>query len=240
MRRTLHFTGDSEVKIKEEPVPSPKKGQVLIDSIISSISHGSEKLVFRGELNEDIVLDKEIEALNHELQYPVKYGYSVIGEIVSTGKNVDENWIGRKVFAFHPHESEFVADLDDLIIVPDKIDCRNFVFLPNVETAVNLVLDGAPLIGENVMVIGQGIVGLLTTAILSKFPIANLITMDLLKSRREISKDLGADVVLDENFSTDGSTKLYKIPEEGLDLIFETSGNLSALEKAVENAGFEG
>lgn len=240
MRRTLHFTGDSEVKIRKEPVPSPEEDQVVIEAIISSISTGSEKLVYRGELNENIVLDKDIKALDHELQYPVKYGYSMIGEVVSTGKNVDEKWIGKEVFCFHPHESEFVADVDDLIMIPDNLDIRDFAFLPNVETAVNLILDGAPLIGENVMVIGQGVIGLLTTAILSKFPISNLITMDLLESRRKISSQLGADVVLDGDFSTAGKNKRSQIPEEGLDLIFETSGQLSALEAAVEKASFDG
>ncbi len=47
------------------------------------------------------------------------------------------------------------------------------------ETAVNLLLDGSPLIGEKVVVIGQGIIGLLTTALLSRFPLASLATVDV-------------------------------------------------------------
>ncbi len=221
-------------------MPSPGKGEVLVHSVLSSISYGSEKLVYKGELNENIVLDTNIDPLNHKLDYPVKYGYSNIGKIVSKGKNVDEDRIGKTVFAFNPHESKFIADVDDLIPVPEKIDHKDFLFLPNVETAINLVLDGAPLIGENVMVIGQGVVGLLTTAVLNEFPIETLITVDPIEYRREVSKDLGADVVLDAGYSDERTGKTLEIPEEGLDLIYEVSGDRSALEKAIEQASYEG
>ena len=50
-------------------------------------------------------------------------------------------------------------------------------------------MDGAPVIGEDVLVFGQGIVGLLTTSILAGFPLANLITLDQYALRRQTSRE---------------------------------------------------
>ncbi len=71
------------------------------------------------------------------------------------------------------------------------------VFLPNMETTVNLLLDGQPLLGERIVVFRQGIVGLLTTALLARFPLAQLVTVDRYPLRRQASLDLGAQVSLD-------------------------------------------
>ena len=118
---------------------------------------------------------------------------------MAAGSEMAPSWIGKTVFVFHPHESLFTASLDELIEIPEDISPLDAVFLPNMETAVNFVMDGQPGLGEKVVVLGQGIVGLLTTSLLSQFPLKNLITLDLLPLRRRISQQLGAQISLDPN-----------------------------------------
>ena len=85
----------------------------------------------------------------------------------------------------------FVAKLDELMPIPDGIGMEDAVFLPNMETAVNFVMDGRPLVGEIVAVFGQGIVGLLTTALLTQFPLGGLVCFDRFEKRRLLALELG-------------------------------------------------
>ncbi len=75
---------------------------------------------------------------------------------------------------------------------PCYLTAEDAVFFPNMETAVTFLLDGQPLMGEQVAVFGQGIVGLLLTALLARWPLNSLVTLDLYAKRRLLSESLGA------------------------------------------------
>jgi threonine dehydrogenase-like Zn-dependent dehydrogenase len=146
-------------------------------------------------------------------------------------------WLDRLVFAFKPHTSYFVATPDELLPLPDGISPEMACFLPNMETAANLVQDGAPILGERAFVLGQGIVGLLTAALLAEFPLQTLITADCYRLRREASIGLGANSSFDPDkpdFPKQVST------QGGYDLTFELSGSPSALNNAIALTGFGG
>ena len=127
----------------------------------------------------------------------MKYGYSAVGRVLDTGKDVDPEWKDRLVMAFNPHESHFLADPERLMPFPEDIRPEDGVFLPNMETAVNFLMDGKPLIGEDVAVFGQGIVGLLTTCLLARIPLSSLVALDRFPMRRRASQEAGASVCLD-------------------------------------------
>jgi threonine dehydrogenase-like Zn-dependent dehydrogenase len=166
-----------------------------------------------------------------------------VGDVVTVGSNVTDEWLGRRVFVFHPHESHFLAKTEDLIPIPPEMSATEALFFPNMETAVNLLMDGLPIIGECVMVLGQGVVGLLTTALLSKFPLSLLITLDRHPLRRQVSLELGAHHSMDPAEEHIGS-RISEIIQSythqlSPDLVYELSGEPSALEFAVESAGFD-
>jgi NADPH:quinone reductase-like Zn-dependent oxidoreductase len=154
-------------------------------------------LVYRGQWPERVLLDDTIPALAREFSYPLKYGYSAVGRIVETGSAVDAQWLNKHVFSFNPHESHFLALPDQLIPLPDAMPPEEAALLPNMETAVSFIMDGRPLIGEQVAVFGQGVVGLLTTASLARFPLAGLFTLDAYRLRRQCSVEFGATESLD-------------------------------------------
>ena len=198
MKRTaLIFEKPHTVLIKEEPMPVPGAREVLIKTIFSAISAGSELLIYRGQMPPGLPADMTIKALSKPFRYPLKYGYASVGEVVAAGSGIDQKWQGRHVFCFHPHESHYTATLEDIMVLPEAIDPKQALFLPNMETAVNFLMDGRPIIGERVYVIGQGIVGLLTTALLAQYPLHQLVTFDRCAARRRASLDAGADIALD-------------------------------------------
>lgn len=240
----LYFTAPRRVSLRVEGLPDPGPGEARVQTRLSAISSGSEMLIYRGEFPEDMAVDETIAALSGKFAYPLAYGYSSVGEVAELGASVDHAWLGRKVFAFQPHASAFVAPIEALILLPDGLPEEEAVFLPNMETAINFLMDGAPLIGEQVAVLGQGIVGLLTTALLARFPLASLVTLDRYPLRRRASVDLGAQVSLEAGSPEAVNEALRALQGgrayPGADLVYELSGNPAALEQAIALCGFHG
>jgi 2-desacetyl-2-hydroxyethyl bacteriochlorophyllide A dehydrogenase len=238
-RQSIVFTSPYEITVQEEALPDLLPGQVAVQTLCSAISSGTESLIYRGQFPQELSLDENLPALAGGFAYPLKYGYSAVGRVIKVGTGVEPAWQDRLVFAFHPHESCFTASPDELQVVPDDISPEDAVFLPNMETAVNLVMDGRPLIGEQVVVFGQGIVGLLTTALLSWFPLQNRVTLDRFALRRQASLELGAHTSLDPD-EPDVLAQLRDLLPSGADLAYELSGAPAALDAAIAVTGFAG
>jgi threonine dehydrogenase-like Zn-dependent dehydrogenase len=175
--------------------------------------------------------DSQIAALGDSLTFPLKYGYSMVGEVVALGDSIGREWVGKRVFVFNPHESAFNASIGDLHAIPKDCANEDAAYVANMETAVSLVMDGAPLLGENVAVIGQGMVGLLATALLARFPVRRLVTFDGIPLRRERSVQMGAHESLEPELAA------MPFGKAGADLVCELSGNPEALNLALNMVG---
>jgi 2-desacetyl-2-hydroxyethyl bacteriochlorophyllide A dehydrogenase len=239
MRRSLYFTAPREVEVMEEKVPELKEGEVLVRSLLSAISGGTEMLLYRGQVERGTRLDTTIKSLGGSFVHPFKYGYATVGEVVATGEGVACAWVGKKVFCFHSHESEFTIPIADAMAVPPGVSDEDALFLPSMETALSLVMDAAPLVGENVVVLGQGVIGLLTTSLLARMPLSALIAADRFPLRRERSMELGADLSLDPSGDARQFLVSSGLSEVMADLVFELSGEPAALEFATHLAGME-
>lgn len=239
--KTLYFTSPKQVEIRETNVPAPGADEVLVETICSAVSAGSEMLVYRGQFPQ---LKDAHDALSTDLNYPLPYGYACVGRIKETGTQVDKSWHDKLVFAFHPHASCFNVQSSSLLLVPDSLSAENASFLPNMETAVNLVQDGAPILGERVLVLGQGIVGLLTASLLNEFPLESLVTVDQYELRRnalqvESQRSKVTSLSPDEFRSFDRlRTGLSTLDKN--DLTFELSGSPAALNDAIHFTTFSG
>jgi 2-desacetyl-2-hydroxyethyl bacteriochlorophyllide A dehydrogenase len=231
----LLFSAPRRIELVEDALAAPPPGHALVRTLTSAISAGSELLAFRGQLPADTRLDETLGALGRAtFAYPFPYGYASVGEVAAVGGGVDPSWVGRRVFAFQPHATMFVAPLADLLPVPEGLAPERAALLAQMETAVNLVLDGAPLHGENVLVIGLGVVGLLTTALLARFPLAVLAVAEPQPRRTQAARALAARPLL-----TDGGEVRRALGARGADLVYELSGNPAALDEAIAAAGHE-
>jgi len=222
--RVLYFQAPRRIEIRDEDVSEPGDGEVRIETELSAISAGTELLLYRGQLPPGTILDDSLPSLSGAVRYPLAYGYAVVGRVVSGELR------GRRVFAFEPHRSSFLARPETLHLVPEDVPSESAVLLPTVETAVGLVHDARPVMGERVLVVGQGVVGLVTTALLARFPLARLVTVDRLEPRRRISIEVGAA----------RSCPPEDLDESDFDLTFELSGSPEALDVALAATGFEG
>ena len=243
-RQSLIFTQPHHVEIHEETLPPLASHQVLVQTLVSAISAGTEMLVYRGQLPPDLTLDETINALSSTTQYPLKYGYAAVGRIIAVGHDIDPSWQDQFVFAFNPHESHFIADPAHLIPLPDSLPPETASLLPNMETAVSFVMDSQPMIGEQVAVFGQGVVGLLTTHLLAQYPLASLVSLDAYPLRRALSQKWGATTSLDPTQPDALPQLMAALQSERLhttaDLTLELSGNPQALDMAIGVTGFGG
>jgi threonine dehydrogenase-like Zn-dependent dehydrogenase len=242
VNKKLIFNAPYMVQVKNEKLSPPLKDQVLVQTEISAISPGTEMLFYRGQVPEGLRLDEIIPALNSPALYPTQYGYAIVGKVIEVGDKSFENWLGKRVFSFSPHQRFSNISPQQLLCIPDDISDEDAVFFPNMETAVNLVQDANPIIGEQVAVTGAGIVGLMTMALLQQFPLDRLVALEKIIKRQEYVKELGLEeVYFPELFLAEILIQREKSNSQfGVDLVLECSGSPSGLQLAIDIAGFDG
>jgi 2-desacetyl-2-hydroxyethyl bacteriochlorophyllide A dehydrogenase len=250
-RNTVYFAAPRRVELREESLPALGADDILVETTCSAISAGTEMLVYRGQFPH---LNDAHDDLSSDLCYPLSYGYACVGVVRETGKQVDKSLRDRLVFGFQPHTTHFILHPSSLILVPESLTAEACSFLPNMETAVNLVQDAAPILGERALVLGQGVVGLLVASLLREFPLEALVTSDCYELRRKASLEIGANdsfdpVMRKDNYSSSISMS-SDAPEvdrkhqtgyaQSFDLSFELTGSPSALDDAITLTAFSG
>jgi threonine dehydrogenase-like Zn-dependent dehydrogenase/FMN phosphatase YigB (HAD superfamily) len=225
------FTGPRQVSVVEKPSRPLASDELRIRSEYSLISTGTELKVFTGQFD-DAPLDVSIESMKDErLQYPLAYGYSLVGIVVECGSGLDcSEWVGQRVFCFSAHASQAIAKASSVHRVPTDCSSLDAIFMPSVETALSLVQEARPVLGENIGVFGQGLIGLLVTALLRHFRIEGsysfgvVTTYDALLDRLMLSSKMGASEALLPRTSAG----------QAFDVAIEVSGNGIALQAAID------
>jgi NADPH:quinone reductase-like Zn-dependent oxidoreductase len=210
-------------EIRAQPLRSTAPGELLIRTLVSAISRGSESLVFRGEVPESEWRRMRCPFQEGEFPAPVKYGYSAVG-IVEEG-SVEA--LGRRVFCLHPHQDRFIAPEDAVIDVPDDVPDRRATLAANMETAVNGLWDASPGPGDRIVVIGAGVVGSLVAALAARLPGSEVELIDIDPTRETVATALGCRFAIPQGAR----------PEA--DLVVHASGTPEGLATALAIAGFE-
>jgi threonine dehydrogenase-like Zn-dependent dehydrogenase len=216
--RALFHTAPRCVDIREVPAPRPAAGEVLVRTLCSGISGGTERLVYRGEVPADLALDDTIDALGGTFSYPFAYGYACVGEVAESG---------RRVFAFHPHQDVFAARADDLVPLP-AIAPASATLFPLVETALQVTLDAGAGYRDRVIVLGGGVLGLLTTLLLQRSGWRPLLA-EPRAWRRDLAGSLGVAGAAPQELAGE------KVP-----LVIDASGNPEAPAMALDLLAREG
>ena len=230
---SVWFPRARAVELREETLRGPGPGEVRVRAIASGLSHGTEMLVFRGEVPANLALD--LPTLAGSYGFPIKFGYSSVGRVVEVGAGVALT-PGDVVFAHHPHQQEYVVNASLVVRLPPRLPPEYGVFLANCETALNVVLDAHPRFGEEVAVFGQGVVGLLVTQLLNLAG-ARVTAVEPIALRRELALRCGAEeAVTPEDALARIATRTNG---RGADVAIEASGNGGALQLAIDAAAFQ-
>lgn len=221
--RALWYVGPGAVELRAEPLHQPQDGELLVRSLFSGVSRGTERLVLNGN-----VAESEWQRMRAPMQagafpFPVKYGYCAAGRVAAGASDL----IGRIVFVLHPHQEQFVVRQDLAVLVPDGVSARRATLAASMETALNAIWDSGAGPADNIVVVGGGVVGLLVAYIASCLLAAEVTLVDTNKERERIARAFGI-----------GFAEPMSAPR-GADVVFHATATAAGLETAIETAGFE-
>jgi threonine dehydrogenase-like Zn-dependent dehydrogenase len=205
-------------------VPDPGAGDVLVRTLVSGVSRGTESLVFRGAVPESQYDVMRAPFQEGDFPGPVKYGYLNVG-VVEAGP---DDLVGRTVFCLYPHQTAYVVPAEAVAVVPDGVPARRAVLAGTVETAVNALWDARPLVGDRIVVVGAGMVGLCAARLLAGVPGATVTVVDTDASRADVAAALGV------RFASPAQT-----PRD-LDGVVHASGTSAGLQLSLDLIGADG
>jgi threonine dehydrogenase-like Zn-dependent dehydrogenase len=156
--------GQGEIRPVE--LPEPGGDDVVVRTLWSGISRGTESIVFAGRVPTDQRDRMRAPFQDGALPGPVKYGYLNVG-LVEYGPSA---LVGRTVFCLYPHQSRYVVPAAAVSIVPAGVPDRRALLTGPVETAINAVWDGQPVVGDRVAVVGAGIIGSCVARLVGRIP----------------------------------------------------------------------
>jgi len=224
MARALWHTAPGQAELREARLPPPAEGELLVLALASGISRGTERLVHHGRVPASQHGAMRCPMQEGEFTFPVKYGYAAVGRV----EQGPAEYLGRRVFALHPHQSRFTIPAHFCALIPDAVSDARACLGANMETALNVLWDAAPRLGERVLVIGAGVVGLLCAWLLARIPGVAVTVVDRDPAKAAFARAFGAD---------------FATPEEapgGQELIIHASASAAGLRLALARAAFEG
>jgi threonine dehydrogenase-like Zn-dependent dehydrogenase len=211
-------------EIRRITLSEPGRGDVVVRTLRSAISRGTETLVFQGRVPPSQQATMRAPFQEGDFPGPVKYGYLNVGAVEQGPPELQ----GRKVFCLYPHQTAYVVPAGAVTVVPDDVPPARAVLAGTVETAVNALWDAAPLVGDRVAVVGGGMVGCCVARLLARFPAVEVTLVDVDASRAEVAGRLGAG---------------FARPEEaagGCDLVVHTSATSAGLQRSLDLLAPEG
>ncbi len=210
MKQIIQDLKKGDTILEEVPVPSVKSGCVLIQTTRTLVSLGTERmLVDFGKANfiqkarqqpdkVKMVLDKiktdglrpTIEAVFNKLDQPIALGYCNVGKVVSVGKGVTEFSIGDRVSSNGNH-AEYVCVPKNLVAkIPDNVTDEEAAFTVIGAIGLQGIRLLQPTFGETIVVIGLGLIGLITAELLVANG-CNVIGFDFDDTKIRIAKEKG-------------------------------------------------
>lgn len=210
--------------LRTEDIGDPGPADVLVRTLYTGISRGTEALVFRGEVPASERERMRAPFQDGDFPGPVKYGYLNVG-VVEQGPF---ELRGRTVFCLYPHQSAYVVPAQAVVVVPDDVPPARAVLAGTVETAVNALWDAAPLLGDRCAVVGAGMVGCAVARLLARIPGVRVTLVDVDPARAAVAAALGVDFALPDDAAG------------GLDLVVHTSATSAGLQRSLDLLAAEG
>jgi threonine dehydrogenase-like Zn-dependent dehydrogenase len=218
----LRAPGSGEIRPVGLPDPGPD--DVVVRTVRSAISRGTETLVFRGAVPPDQHTEMRAPFQEGDFPGPLKYGYLNVGAVEEGPAELR----GRTVFCLYPHQTAYVVPAGAVALVPEGVPATRAVLAGTVETAVNALWDMSPLVGDRVAVVGAGMVGCCVARLLQRFPGVEVTLVDVDPGRADVAAALGVDFALPDD--ADG----------GLDSVVHTSATSAGLQRSLELLAPEG
>ena len=214
MKQILQSLKTGNVQVNDIPAPAKKNGQLLIKTSQTLVSAGTERMLVefgkagwieKARLQPDkvrLVLDKiktdglqpTLEVVFNKLDQPLPLGYCNVGVVVDKGKGSTDFSVGDRIISNGKH-AEFVSVPFNLCAkIPDTVSDEDAAFGVLASIALQGIRLANPTLGENVVVIGLGLIGLLTVQLL-KAQGCRVLGIDYDSKKTRLAQKFGAEIV---------------------------------------------
>jgi threonine dehydrogenase-like Zn-dependent dehydrogenase len=221
--RAFWITAPGHGEIRDEPLPAAGDADVVVRTLFTGISRGTESLVFGGRVPESEYERMRAPFQAGDFPAPVKYGYTNVGRIEEGPPELRD----RHVFTLFPHQTRFVVPAAAVHVIPDAVPPERAVLAANLETAINGVWDARPQIGDRVTIVGAGTVGCLAAWLVRQIEGCDVELVDINSDRHTVARALAVAFALPSAASSDR------------DVVIHASGSPAGLATALGAAGFE-
>ncbi len=211
-------------EIRRLTLPEPGRDDVMVRTLRSGVSRGTETLVFRGRVPPGQYAAMRAPFQEGDFPGPVKYGYLNVGTVEQGPPELS----GRTVFCLYPHQTAYVVPASAVAVVPEGVPPARAVLAGTVETAVNALWDARPLLGDRVTVVGAGMVGCCVARLVSRFPGVQVTLVDVDVGRADVAAALGVDFALPADAI------------DGRDLVVHASATSAGLQRSLDLLAPEG
>jgi threonine dehydrogenase-like Zn-dependent dehydrogenase len=216
--RAFWLASPGRGEIRTERVPRPARDEVLVRTLHSGVSRGTETTVFTGRVPRSQWPLMRAPFQEGDFPAPVKYGYLNVG-VVEEGPAELRN---RVIFCLYPHQTRYTVPATAVTLVPDGVPPHRAVLAGTVETAVNALWDAAPMIGDRIAVVGGGMVGASVAAIAAQIPGVRVQLVDVDASRAALAAAIGAEFATPED------------ARDGCDIVVHASATSAGLARSLE------
>lgn len=214
----LWHTNNRATELK--PIELDEAG-VLIRSLYSLISTGTERLVAQGGVPAELQEKMRVPGMQGQFSFPLTYGYSLVGQVEALGHVLHHKY----VHLLHPHQSAVHWPAEQLSVIPEGIPPLRATLASNLETVVNAVWDSQVQVGSRVLVVGFGMIGALLSRVLAQIPAIELVVVETNDERKLLAAEMG-----------------FTLGQGGqdFDCAFHTTAQSAGLQMALDAVGQEG
>ena len=219
-------TSPGQVELEWLDPPRPQPGQVLLRALSTLISPGTERAFFLNLENTNPV-------------YPLYPGYSFVGEVIAAAEDVVSLEIGDRVVCRAAHQSHALVEADSCLKAPSQVADEEAAYFALLAIAMQGLRKARIELGETVVVLGAGIVGILAMRLAQLSGALPIIGVDLDQRRLELARQMGADEALinDDNLLENLRAILCR---DGADVVIEVTGAPAAVATAFQLARARG
>ena len=215
---TIVFTGQQKCEVVEEQVSNPSPDDVLVRTVVSLTSTGTERFCYRG------VFDTGTGWPNW-VNYPFYPGYSAVGEITEVGSNVSSLKVGDRVYTGANHKEYHLTRPENVVRLPDKVSCEAAAWSTLATITQTVVRRAEHAMGDTAVVIGLGPLGQLVTQYLRTIGLGDILVIDTIPQRLASATRFGATAAFNGIAADAGKFVSEQTEGRLADVVYDVTGH---------------
>lgn len=209
----------------------PAAGEVVVETLCSLLSTGTETLVFSGNFQAGTHWDAWV-------RYPFRPGYASVGVVVATGEGVDTLASGDRIVTRSGHASHAILKAQNGFRVPDAVKSEDAVWFALAKIAGHGIRAAGLTLGDSVVVIGTGPIGQMAVRWALAGGASHVLAVDLSPERLALAKSAGAYPVPASAAEAHG--EILRILGGRPRVVIDSTGNAEVLKSAFRMVETEG